>query len=488
MKLLNRSTFVAKKYPTKILQFGDGNFLRAFIDWMVYELNKSTNFNAGITVIKARQGKGKLETLNAQEGLYTLFLKGVKKGEVKKEHCVIDCINEGINPYDNFESYFNQAENPNLQFLVSNTTEAGIVFNADDKLTDKPQTSFPAKVTAFLYQRFKIFNGDKNKGLIFFPCELIDDNGLKLQEIVLKYAKIWKLETSFISWIINHNVFCNTLVDRIVSGYPKDKIDAIQENLGYKDQLIVESEYYHLFVIEAPINIQKKFPADTIGLNVIFTDDIKKYKTIKVRILNGAHTALVPLGYLYGLNTVRECLENAVIKALLKNLVANEICSTLNFTKKELILYTNDVFDRFENPYLEHKLMSISLNSISKFKTRLLPSILEYIAIKNSLPQNLLFSLAALIVFYKGKRNDVAILLNDDDEVLRFFKNVFKSSNNSFTMTQAVLSNTDLWGTDLTQHQGLHSQVKLYYEAIIDKGMKAALESLYHLTLAKDPN
>lgn len=477
MKLLNRSTVIAKKYPTRILQFGDGNFLRAFIDWIVYELNRVTNFNAGITVVKARPGKGKLEILNNQEGLYTLFLKGVKNGEVKNKHSIIDCINEGINPYDNFEYYFNQAENPNLQFLVSNTTEAGIVFNAGDKLADTPQISFPGKVTAFLYHRFKIFNGDKDKGLIFFPCELIDNNGLKLKEIVLKYAKIWKLESSFISWVINHNFFCNTLVDRIVSGYPKNKINSIQEELGYKDQLIVESEFYHLFVIEASSNIQKKFPANTIGLNVIFTEDIKKYKTIKVRILNGAHTSLVPLGYLYGLNTVRECLKNTLIKGFLKKLVANEIASTLNFPEEELINYTNDVFDRFENPYLEHELMSISLNSISKFKTRVLPSIIEYIAIKNSLPQYLLFSLSALIVFYKGNRNGIPILLNDDEEVLCFFKKLFESSNNSFTITQAVLSNTDFWETDLTQYQGFHNQVKLYYEVIINKGMKAALKS-----------
>ncbi len=488
MKSLNRSTFNTKKYPTKIIQFGDGNFLRAFIDWMVHKLNKTTNFNAGIIVVKARPGKGKLGILNNQDGLYTLFLKGRKNGEVKNKHCIIDCINEGINPYTNFEYYFDQAENPNLQFIISNTTEAGIVFNAEDRLTEKPQTSFPAKVTAFLYQRFKVFNEDKNKGLIFFPCELIDNNGDKLRELVLKYAKIWKLETSFISWVINHNVFCNTLVDRIVSGYPKNRVFSIQENLGYKDELIVESEYYHLFVIEAPSNIRKKFPADTIGLNVIFTNDIKKYKTIKVRILNGLHTLLVPLGYLFGLNTVRECLENDLIKKFLKKLVTNEINSTLNFPEEELINYTNDVFDRFENPYLEHQLMSISLNSISKFKTRVLPSILEYIAIKNSLPSNLLFSLSALIVFYKGNRNGIPIILNDDDEVLYFFKKLFKSSNNSFAITQAVLSNTNFWETDLTKYQGLHNQVKLYYEVIIKKGMKAALESFYTLTPAKLPN
>ena len=476
MKSLNRDLVKTKELPTKILQFGDGNFLRAFIDWMVHELNHKIDFNAGITVIKARPGKGKLNLLNKQEGLYTLLLNGIKNGVNVNENQIIDCIKKGINPYEDFENYFSEATNPNLEFLVSNTTEAGIVFNPNDKLSDKPQSSFPGKVTAFLYQRFKFFKGDINKGLIFFPCELVDQNGTKLQEIVLKYALLWSLESDFTQWIKNHNIFCNTLVDRIVSGHPKDNISEIQQKLGYKDPLLVVGEQYHLFVIEAPQIVQEKFPTNKIGLNVIFTKNLKKYKTIKVRILNGAHTTLVPIAYLYGIDKVRESIENKVIETFLKKTIYNEICTTLDYPSEELQKYTHDVLDRFRNPYLEHELMSISLNSISKYKTRVLPSVLEFIKRKDSLPKGLLFSLAALIAFYKGYRNGEAIALKDDQSVLNFFATQW-STNDSIAVVHATLSNKDFWGIDLTQIIGLEKEVSLHLNSILNYGMKSALEN-----------
>lgn len=476
MNALNRTTVNAKKYPTKILQFGDGNFLRAFIDWMVHELNNKADFNSGITIVKARPGQGKLPILNEQEGLFTLFLKGLKNGEVRNEHQVVDCINEGINPYDKFDHYIEQARNPDLQFVVSNTTEAGIVYDENDRLTDKPQSSFPGKVAALLYERFKTFEGDTTKGLIFFPCELIDDNGNKLKEIVLKYAESWNLEEAFVSWIKDSNDFCNTLVDRIVSGHPKDKINEIQKELGYSDPLLVEGEQYHLFVIEGPESVQKKFPADSIGLNVIFTNDIKRYKTIKVRILNGAHTSLVPVGYLYGIDTVRESVENKTVLTFLQNAISKEICPTLDFEEEELANYSNDVLDRFKNPFLKHELISISLNSVSKYKTRVLPSVLEFIKRKNELPSHLLVSLAALIAFYKGDRNGSTINLQDNSDVLNFFQNLWNSTSDTKVVSNKVLSNTDFWDLDLTQFEGLQNEVSNHLNNILSKGMKAFLD------------
>ena len=477
MKTLNRSNYPSEKLPTKILQFGDGNFLRAFIDWMFQELNTSLNFNAGITVVKARPGKGKLDILNNQDGLFTLLLNGIKNGSLKNERQIIDVIQKGIHPYENFDEYFKEATNPALQFLVSNTTEAGIVFNSNDKLTDEPQSSFPGKVTAFLYERFKIFKGDPSKGLIFFPCELIDNNGTKLREIVLKYAEIWRLENDFINWVQEHNVFCNTLVDRIVSGHPKDSISKIQDELGYEDPLLVVGEQYHLFVIEAPQIVQEKFPANKIGLNVIFTDDLKKYKTIKVRILNGAHTSLVPVSYLYGIDKVRESVENKIVGEFLQKVISEEICLSLDFSTKELEQYSKDVLDRFRNPSLEHELMSISLNSVSKYKARLLPSVLDYIKKKNELPSKLLFSLAALIAFYKGDRNGEVIALKDDQSVLDFFAKQWSTGSTS-SIAKATLSNTEFWGIDLTQINGLEKEVSLHLDSILNNGMKSALETL----------
>lgn len=472
---LNRSIINTQKYPTKVLQFGDGNFLRAFIDWMFHSLNHTIDFNAGITVVKARPGEGKLNILNEQEGLYTLFLKGIKNGEVKNEHQIIDCINKGINPYSDYKNYIHEAVNPELQFLVSNTTEAGIVFDKNDVLTDTPQSSFPGKVTAFLYERFKVFNGDPNKGLIFIPCELIDDNGTKLKEIVLKYSQLWNLGKTFNNWVNSSNIFCNTLVDRIVSGHPKEKLEFMEKSLGYRDELIVEGEQYHLLVIEAPKEVQEKLPANTIGLNVVFTDDISVYKKRKVRILNGAHTTLVPVAYLYGIDTVRESVENKVIDAFLKEAIFNEICPTLALPESDLNQFSNDVLDRFRNPYLEHALMSISLNSISKFKTRVLPSILEYIKITNKLPTNLIFSLASLIVFYKGDRNGEEIVLKDDQKVLDFFNNLWDKTNNPVEVAQAVLSNLSFWDTDLTKITGLQETVSCDIDMILKNGMRNAL-------------
>lgn len=476
MKLLNRNILKTKKLPTKVLQFGDGNFLRAFIDWMFHELNHQIDFKAGITVVKARPGKGKLDILNKQDGLYTLLLNGIKNGKVINQTQVIDCIQKGVHPYENFNEYFSEAVNPELQFLVSNTTEAGIVFDENDKLTDEPQHSFPGKVTAFLYKRYTVFKGDPNKGLVFFPCELIDENGTKLREIILKHAALWNLEDDFSKWVLEHNIFCNTLVDRIVSGHPKDSISKIQDELGYEDPLLVVGEQYHLFVIEAPQIVQEKFPADTIGLNVIFTNDIKKYKTIKVRILNGAHTTLVPVSYLYGINKVRESVEDKIVGGFLQKVISEEICPTLDFPKEELQNYTNDVLDRFRNPSIEHELMSISLNSVSKYKTRILPSVLEYIRIKNELPKGLLFSLAAMIAFYKGDRNGEVIPLKDDKEILDFFASQW-STGDFKSVTKATLSNIDFWGIDLTQINGLEKEVSLHLDSILTYGMKSALET-----------
>lgn len=475
---LNRSIKNTTKYPTKVLQFGDGNFLRAFIDWMFFELNNSLEFNAGITIIKARPGQGKLPILKEQEGLYTLLLKGIHNGEIKNENKIIDCINQAINPYDNFNLYFEEAANPELQFLVSNTTEAGIVFDATDKLTDTPQKSFPGKVTAFLYKRFQIFNGDTEKGLIFLPCELIEKNGTKLRDIILKYASLWKLESEFITWVQENNTFCNTLVDRIVSGYPKDSIDTIQQKLGYTDQLVVEGEQYHLLVIESEKNIEDKFPAHKIGLNVIFTENLERYKTIKVRILNGAHTSLVPVAYLYGIDRVRESIEDAHVGQFLNKLISEEICPTLNFTEQELSAYTNDVLDRFKNPYIEHELLSISLNSISKFTTRVLPSLLEFIKRKDTLPKGILFSLSALIIFYRGLRNEKPYPVNDSTVVLDFFKKQWATENIG-TIVKATLSNESFWGTDLTQYEGLEKQVVTNINSILNNGMINALQNLY---------
>ena len=473
MNALNRSTFQADSYTERILQFGEGNFLRAFANWMIHEMNHHANFDAG-TVVVQPIANGLIKTLNDQDGLYTLYMNGIKNGKVLSERKVVDCIKRGINPYEDYDAYLANAENPNLRFVISNTTEAGICYNPKDKLKDAPQASFPGKLTALLYKRFHFFYGASEKGMIVMPCELIDRNGDNLKKIVLQYAIDWNLGKDFISWINNYNIFCNTLVDRIVPGYPRDKMDTITKELGYIDNLVVEGEQFHLWVIEAPDSVKNEIPAKTCGLNIVFTNNMEPYRTRKVRILNGAHTSLVPVSYLYGIDKVRESLEDEVVGKFIQDAIFEEICPTLDLPEQELIQFSNAVLERFRNPYLEHDLLSISLNSISKYKTRVLPSVLEYIKRENTFPKRLLFSLAALIAFYDGDRNGVNIPLKDDQSVLDFFAAQWRASDVK-AVTKATLQNLEFWGIDLTQFSGLLEEVTTSLKAITKNGMKEAL-------------
>ncbi|MBT8305324.1 MAG: tagaturonate reductase, partial [Maribacter sp.] len=294
MEHLNRKIHKVSTHPERVLQFGAGNFLRGFVDYFVQEMNEKINFNAAVVVVKPTS-TGNYKQLIKQEGLYTLFLKGIKNGKAVSEHKIIDCIQRCVNPYDNYDQYLSIAQNPELRFIVSNTTEAGIAYESNDKLQDTPQKSFPGKLTALLFKRFVHFGGASDKGLIVLPCELIDKNGDNLKRIILQYAEDWDLGEGFVHWINDDNIFCNTLVDRIVPGYPKNKRDVLIKKLGYTDNLVVVGEQFHLWVIEGPKVVKEEFPAEECGLNVVFTDNMEPYRTRKVRILNGAHTTLVPV-------------------------------------------------------------------------------------------------------------------------------------------------------------------------------------------------
>jgi tagaturonate reductase len=469
------------KYPEKVLQFGEGNFLRGFVDWQIDVMNKQGNFNGSVVVVQPR-GQEKIAKLNAQDGLYTLYLQGMKEGKAVQEHSIITSISRGINLFNEYDQYLELAANPELRFIFSNTTEAGIAFDENDRLEDTPQKSFPGKLTAFLYERYNAFQGDKDKGLIIIPCELIERNGEKLKEIVLKYAELWHLGEEFADWIQDGNTFCNSLVDRIVPGYPRDSIEEITKELGYKDNLLVVGEQYHLWVIEGPQSITEEFPAHLAGLNTLVVDDLTPYRTIKVRILNGAHTAMTPVSYLYGLDTVAEAIGDEVTGQFVKELIYDEIIPTLDLPMEELHTFTEAVLDRFRNPFMQHFLLSISLNSISKFKTRDLPSLMEYYNRKGELPKKLVFSLAALISFYKGKRGEEEIHLADDQDVLDLFKVQWGQYNGTIDsikdIVSSVLGYEKVWERDLNQVPGLTAAITNDLYNIESKGMKQALESV----------
>ena len=409
--------------PVKVLQFGEGGFLRGFVDWMLQKLNDQNLWNGSVVVVQPIEN-GLCELLNEQNGIYTHVIRGAEGVETS----VIDVIDSTVEPYKDFNAYLNLAENPELRFIVSNTTEAGITFDANDKITDAPPKSFPAKLTLLLKKRFEA----GLKGFVFLPCELIDKNGDNLKKTVLQYADLWNLGEDFKNWVNTENTFCNTLVDRINTGYPKDeKLD-----LEYDDKLINTSEFFHLWVIETDYDLEAELPFSKAGLNVIVTKDaLERYRTRKVRILNGAHTSMVCYALLEGIETVKDCMDDENMHTFLKSCLFDSIIPTLDLPKEELLDYADNVLTRFANPYIKHYLSSIVLNSVSKFKVRVLPSVLEYKNRFNKYPENLVFGFSKLIEFYKEGTP------NDDAAVMEFMKT--KS-------LEDILANTEFWGTDLS--------------------------------------
>lgn len=413
----------------RIIQFGEGGFLRGFVDWMLQIVNEETDYEGSVVVVQPIE-KGMCDMLTAQNCEYTHIIRGVE-GVLEKK---INVISRCVKPYEDWNAFLALAENPDFRFVVSNTTESGIVYKEDDKPTDMPPASFPAKVTLLLKRRYELKLG----GFVFLPCELIDKNGKNLRECVIKCAKNWGFEEAFIDWVENENVFCNTLVDRINTGYPKD------ENIDSDDKMLNTSEYFHLWVVEGYDKLFDEIPFDKAGLNVIVTNELEKYRTRKVRILNGAHTSMIPYALLSGLETVKDCLEDEKMSAYLRRCVFDEIMPTLDLPKEELEAYASSVMERFANPYIKHYCSSIALNSVSKFKVRVLPSLEEYIVRFGKMPENLIFSFAQLINFY---RTDMT---NDAADVTAFMKTA---------TVEEILANTELWDKDLSY---LAEEVKKY--------------------------
>lgn len=410
----------------KFIQFGEGGFLRGFVDWIIQITNENTDFDAAVAVVQPIE-KGMCAKLSEQNCVYTHVMRGLKDGVPTVDKKLIDVISRTVEPFKDFDSYLELASNPDFRFVVSNTTESGIAFCAEDTPEMAPNVTFPAKVTLLLKKRFDM----GLKGFIFLPCELIDKNGETLKKYILKYADIWGYSKEFANWIESDNIFCNTLVDRIVTGYPRDeKID-----LGYEDNMLNTSELFHLWVIEGPKSITEEFPFHKTNLNIIVTDNLERYRTRKVRILNGAHTAMIPYALLEGIETVGDCMKSDKMSKFVKECIYDEVIPTLDLPEEELKSYADDVFERFSNPYIKHLCSSIALNSVSKFKVRVLPSLIQYIKRYNKMPEKLIFSFAKLIEFYKTD------MTNDDEKVTEFMKN---------STVEQILANESLWGEDIS--------------------------------------
>ncbi len=463
------------------MQFGGGNFLRAFVDWMVQVLNQETDFNGGIAIVKPTE-IGDYSNLKAQDGLFHVVLDGIKNGKLISEKVLITAVQEIVNIHTEWETYLDLARNPNLRFIVSNTTEAGIRFNEKDVLTANPVKEFPAKLTLWLYRRFEHFNGDVSKGCIVLPCELIEDNGAALKKTVLQYAHHWGLTEDFVVWLGTANYFCSTLVDRIVSGYPTDRAEAIQAELGFTDSLLVAGEQYHSWVIQRAGPVSDELPFSKTGLNVSFVDDLAPYREMKVRVLNGAHTSMVAVGYLAGLRLVKEVMDDATVCGFVESLLLEETCPTMNFPEEVKQRFVKDVMDRFRNPTLKHQLISISLNSTSKFVSRLLPTLKDFQKSRGELPKRIVFGLTCLIRFYKGEFNGIEIPVNDNPEVLAFFKvnwsRLVTDEINIETMVGIILGNSSIWGEDLNGIPELTRTVSDQLNALDKNGVAHVLKIL----------
>ena len=477
MQPLNRQTAQAAKYPTKVIQFGEGNFLRAFVDWIIWNTNQKTDFNAGVVVVQPID-RGMVDMLNAQDGLYHLNLQGIDKGQAVDSIQMIDVINGGLNPYTQNDEFMALAEDPNIRFVISNTTEAGIAFDPSCKLEDKPASSYPGKLTQLLYRRFQHFGGDKSKGFIILPCELIFLNGKELKKCIYQYIELWQLGEEFKAWFEEAcGVYC-TLVDRIVPGYPKDTIEQIHERIGFSDNLVVKGEIFHLWVIEAPESVAAEFPADKAGLNVLFVPSEAPYHERKVTLLNGPHTVLSPVGYLSGLDTVKECVEDPEVGAFVKKVMYEELMETLNLPKPELQAFADSVIERFVNPYVKHFVTSIMLNSFPKYKTRDLPGLKTYLERKGELPKGLVLGLAGIITYYKGgKRGDVEIVPNDDAAIVELLKNLW-ATGDVRKVAEGVLAAEFIWSEDLNAVPGLTDMLSADLALIQAEGMRAAVKSI----------
>ncbi len=491
LKALNKRTAPKSVMPERIIQFGEGNFLRAFVDWIIYNMDQKTDFNGSVVVVQPIE-RGMVDWLNGQDCLYHVNLQGRQNGEPVNELTRIDVISRALNPYTQNSAYMALAEQPEIRFVISNTTEAGIAFDPACKFSDAPASSYPGKLTQLLYRRFKVFNGDPEKGLIIMPCELIFLNGHHLKDCIYKYIELWKDDfgadyEAFKAWFTNYCYVCATLVDRIVPGFPRKEIAQIQEKVCYADNLVVQAEIFHLWVIEKPENmsiedLRAEFPAEKAGLHVLIAESEKPYHERKVTLLNGPHTVLSPVAFLSGVNIVRDACNHPVIGKYIHKVQFEELMQTLNLPMEELQQFGADVLERFNNPFVDHQVTSIMLNSFPKFQTRDLPGLKTYLERKGELPKGLVLGLAAIITYYKGgKREDgVEIVPNDDQKIMDLLKELW-ATNDTRKVAEGVLGAKELIWTehgDLNQIPGLTDMVTDFLNQIQSKGMLATVETI----------
>ncbi len=470
MRPLNRQQAGVVNHTNRVIQFGKGNFLRGFIDWIISRMNQSLDSDMGVTIIQSVRG-GSNDGFERQEGLYHVITRGLRSSEAVEEIELVDVINGCIDPYNNPDRFYALAEDMNNRFIISNTTEQGIEFLESDKF-DGVADSFPAKLTQLLYRRFKVCDGDIAKGFVILPCELIERNGEQLKGCIEQYIELWNLGSEFESWFNSANHIANTLVDRIVSGYPKRGALEIQQRVDFEDKLLVETEPYNILVIEGDEVIREEFCADKAGCNVLFVDDITPYRERKVTLLNAPHTLLSPIGLLAGLVTVREAVEHPELGRYINYVMQRELRPTLSLPEQELSQFIDEVLDRFANPYLEHHMSSIMLNSFAKFKSRCIPPIKRYLAQQGALPTATILGMAAMIYYYATTDE---VVLKDESRTIELIKELWRERSVA-QLTHGVLSAEWLWGENLVEITGLKPLLYDYLSQINEFAMRISLE------------
>lgn len=455
-----------------IVQIGEGNFLRGFLNWMIHQLHKQGVYSGRVVAVQPTPHGKVVPVLNAQDGLFTTILRGKLKGETIDRAELVQSISRGINPYTDWDEVIALARSTSVKWLFSNTTEAGLTYLHEPYNGKEAPLSFPGKTTAFLYERFLAFDGSLTADIVVVPCELVEENGVVLKGLIQRVAKDWELPEAFLSWLDEAVIFCNTLVDRIVTGFPRGEEDKWATRLGYEDHLLTVAEPYHLFVIEAEQMPSERLPFAEAGLNVVW-EKTTSYRELKVRLLNGAHTFLFAAGVLAGETTVKGALENQVLRRFLERGLREELMPTVRANQEVKEAYVASVIERFENPYLAHQLTDIGMNAVYKFKTRLLPALEA-----NQRPQLLLFSLAALLVYMKpigkegaflqGKANGQCYTIRENETTLTILNEAWgqfdQEEKNVAETVQLLLEQEELWGVDLSEH---HMQVTTYVEQLL---------------------
>lgn len=480
MKSINELFRAREKASITIVQFGEGNFLRAFVDYIFQEIDGGRN-EERVAIVKSMPF-GDLGGFERQNNLFTVKLEGIKNGVISEKHTVIDIVSEVSDLHKDYASFLSLARGEKVKFIVSNTTEAGIMFDEKDTFEEKKNVSFPAKLTQFLYERFRYFCGAADKGVYLLPCELIDRNADELRRCVLDYIGLWGLPQAFQYWIEHDCYFCNTLVDRIVTGFPKQDAEGCFEKLGYRDELLDIAEPFGLWAIERKGEIEKK--ADwKRGEEVLFADSIDNYKLRKVRLLNGLHTTLFAAAYLSGFDTVSATVRDEGFFKFMQDAAEKEIIPTIPLPEDEIKFYMASVFERFANPFLNHLWLSIALNAVSKWRTRVLPTVKDIFVATGKAPERLLFGLAALLKFYRGGMLTGGVLqtkncgrkyeVKDGESEMKFFAEISALPEREYALV--ALKNDRLWGEDLSH--GVIGETTLgYYLELTEKSPEEVMK------------